>query len=125
MIRNRLGYTYDANKVLLSMAVLCILSLTLFALLLRSNATIRTLNKQLTQTQRSEIIAFGEQFVEKVLKAEKEVDFDTRLKLENDVRELEDNDLKAQWDKFTASKTEQEAQQEVKNLLSLLFKKLK
>lgn len=76
-------------------------------------------------TEQEKIVDFGNQFVDQVLKSNKEVDFDTRLKLENNVREVDDADILAQWQKFTESKNEAEAQNEVKNLLALFFVKLK
>jgi hypothetical protein len=76
-------------------------------------------------SEQVKIVDFGGEFVEKVLKANKEVDFDTRLKLENNIREIGDKDILAQWQKFTDSKTEADAQNEVKNLLELFFEKLK
>jgi predicted MPP superfamily phosphohydrolase len=72
----------------------------------------------------AKVLQFTNLFVEKVLQAETEVSFDDRLKLENTVRDLNDPQILAQWQKFTASQTEQEAQQEVKNLLELLVKKI-
>lgn len=71
------------------------------------------------------ILNFTKFFIEKVLKAEKEVDFETRLELENAVRDIDDQEILAQWQKFIDSETEIEAQQEVKNLLELLVNKIK
>ncbi|MBI2096561.1 MAG: hypothetical protein HYT40_00135 [Candidatus Sungbacteria bacterium] len=68
---------------------------------------------------------FAELFIEKVLKAEAEIDFDTRLILENTVRDIGDDEILAKWREFVDSKTEPEAQQKVKSLLSLLVKKIK
>lgn len=65
---------------------------------------------------------FTKNFIAKVLKGE--VDFETRLKLENEVRELNDKDILITWQKFTAAKSEIEAQMAVKNLLALLSDKL-
>lgn len=63
-------------------------------------------------------------FVDKVLDANgKEVDFETRLKLENEARRLGDADILEQWKKFTNSKTEADAQTQTKELLKLLVKK--
>jgi len=71
------------------------------------------------------VLNFIKFFIEKVLRAEGEVDFETRLKLETAVRELNDEEILNQWQKFVDSKTENEAQQEVKNLLELLISKIK
>ena len=73
---------------------------------------------------KEKISKFAEMFIEKVLKAEQDVDFETRLSLETAVRELNDEEVFAQWQKFTNSKTKEGAQAEVKNLLEIIIKKL-
>jgi hypothetical protein len=78
-----------------------------------------------TQQINEKILDYTKLFIEKVLKAETEVDFETRLKLENAVRNLDDKEILAQWQKFTESKTEAEAQTEIKNLLEMLINKIK
>src|SRR3989344_1591887 len=65
------------------------------------------------------VVDFASLFIKKVLQAEKEVDFETRLSLENAVRELKDEEIKAEWQKFTNSQTEAEAQNSVKRLLGI------
>lgn len=85
---------------------------------------LRTAGQQLKIQQNNiKIVNFTKLFIDKVLKAEKEVSFEERLVLENAVRDLNDNEVLTQWEKFTASKTETNAQEEVKNLLELLVKK--
>lgn len=89
--------------------------------------------KELRQTQAAleiqktndKVLEFTQLFIAKVLKAEAEVDFETRLKLENAVRNLGDEAILTQWTKFVESKTEVDAQQEVKNLLEMLVNKIK
>jgi hypothetical protein len=83
---------------------------------LRSSEQIATIN--------AKTASFFKMFTDDVLMAEQEVNFDTRLKLENAVRDLKDNQVLAQWDKFINSRTEIEAQQEVKKLLSVLADKI-
>lgn len=78
-----------------------------------------------TQQINEKVLDFSKLFIEKVLKAKTEVDFETRLKLENAVRNLDDEEILAQWQKFTESKTEAEAQEQVKNLLEMLVSKIK
>lgn len=70
------------------------------------------------------VLEFLRLFIQKVLKAETEVDFETRLKLENAVRDLNDEQILDQWKRFTESKTELEAQTEVKDLLEILVEKI-
>jgi hypothetical protein len=77
-----------------------------------------------SQKTNEKVLDFTKLFIEKVLKAETEVDFETRLKLENAVRNLGDEEILTQWQKFTESKTEAEAQEEVKNLLEMLLEML-
>lgn len=78
-----------------------------------------------TQKTNEKVLDFTKLFVAKVLKAETEVDFETRLKLENAIRNLGDEEILAQWQKFTESKTEADAQTKVKNLLEILVSKIK
>lgn len=77
------------------------------------------------QVLNERILAFTQLFVSTVLQAEREVDFETRLKLENAVREIQDSEVLAQWQKFTESPSEVDAQREVKTLLGLLLTKIK
>lgn len=78
-----------------------------------------------TQIINRKVLEFTDIFIRKVLKADGEIDFDTRLNLENLVRDLEDESILEQWQKFTESKTPTQAQLEVKNLLELLIGKIK
>ena len=78
-----------------------------------------------TQTTNEKVLEFSKLFIKEVLKAETEVNFDTRLKLETAVRNLGDEEISNQWQKFTESKTEVQAQEEVKNLLEMLVNKIK
>lgn len=76
------------------------------------------------RTINDKVLDFTKLFIEKVLKADDEVDFETRLKLENAVRNLDDKEVLSQWQNFIDSKTEVQAQEEVKNLLELLINKI-
>ena len=78
-----------------------------------------------TQTTNEKVLEFSKLFIKEVLKAETEVNFDTRLKLENAVKNLGDEAILNQWQKFTESKTEVQAQKEVKNLLEMLMNKIR
>jgi len=69
------------------------------------------------------VIDFARVFIEKVLNADTEVDFNTRLQLENDVRNLKDDEILAGWQKFTESKTNTEAAVNVRELLKILIMK--
>ncbi|OGI68408.1 hypothetical protein A2738_00775 [Candidatus Nomurabacteria bacterium RIFCSPHIGHO2_01_FULL_42_15] len=70
------------------------------------------------------IINFTSMFIEKVLQADTEVDFETRLTLENAVRDLKDAEVMAEWQNFTGSGAEADAQNSVKKLLGILIGKI-
>jgi len=78
-----------------------------------------------TQTTNEKVLEFFKLFIKEVLKAETEVNFDTRLKLETAVRNLGDKEILNQWQKFVDSKNEAEAQTEIKNLLEILVNKIR
>lgn len=114
-----------------------ILIIIIISLLIGSNVYLGwqyfNLQEKLRQTQarletqiiNTQVLDFTKLFINKVLKAEEEVDFETRLQLENAVRNLADEEILNQWNRFVASKTEEEAQIEVKNLLEILIEKIK
>jgi hypothetical protein len=77
------------------------------------------------QKKSDAVLDFTQMFIEKVLQTQSEVDFDTRMKLENAVINLNDEQILDQWKKFTGSKTNEEAQQNVKDLLETLIIKIK
>lgn len=80
--------------------------------------------KHLAVAVNDQVLTFTQLFIEKVLKAEAEIDFETRLKLESAVRELKDEEILLVWQEFTGSTSEQQAQAAVKNLLSALVAKI-
>src|SRR3989338_9632924 len=63
-------------------------------------------------------------FVEKVLKAESEVSFEDRLKLENDVRGLNDDQVFKEWKKFIESRNAEDAQSNLKDFISIIVNKI-
>lgn len=77
-----------------------------------------------TKTIDEKTLEFAKLFISGVLKADQEVDFETRLKLENMVRNLGDKEILAQWQKFVESKTEAEAQSNVKDLLEVVVSRI-
>ncbi len=78
----------------------------------------------INQEQDNKIISFLNLFILKVLKADGEVSFEDRLQLENDVRNLKNEEILNQWERFTESSSEEQVQIEVKNLLELLVKNI-
>lgn len=79
-----------------------------------------------TKTELNEkVINFTSMFIKKVLQANTEVNFETRLSLENAVRDLKDEEIMTEWQNFIGSKTEENAQNSVKKLLGILVAKIK
>ena len=77
------------------------------------------------QTVNGKVLDFGKIFVQKVLKAEKEIGFEERLLLESTVRGLGNDEILKKWKEFIDSKTEVEAQKAVKDLLEAIFANIK
>lgn len=76
-----------------------------------------------SKTTQTKTLDFTKLFIADVLDAKGEIDFETRLKLETAVRDLNDEEVLAAWNAFTGSQNEQEAQERVKQLLQLLVDK--
>ncbi len=85
---------------------------------------VRVQSRQTAAATNTKVLAFTQLFIDKVLKADNEIDFETRLKLESAVRDLEDEEILASWQRFTTSATERDAQWAVKNLLGLLVSRI-
>lgn len=118
----------DLNKVFCVLFILILLAGNIF-LWMRYSALQQELEKTkealAAQKTNEKILDFTKLFIEKVLKTEGEIYFENRLILENAVRSLDDEEILDQWQKFTGSQTEDEAQIEVKNLLEILMNKIK
>jgi len=117
----------DLDKILLVVLILILLAGNIFFWMRYSavqQELERTKEALTVQKINEKIIDFTKLFIEKVLKAEGEIDFETRLILENAVRNLDNEEILNQWQKFTESQTEDKAQLEVKNLLEMLVKKI-
>lgn len=86
---------------------------------------IQRLQKELNARQtNAKLVSFLDTFIKKVLKAEGEVSFEDRLKLENAIRDLNDKELLFLWESFTQAPTTEQIQQNVKNLLEGLVNKI-
>ena len=70
------------------------------------------------------ILSFLRLFIDKVLKADGEVSFEDRLSLENAVRGIDDQQILSQWQKFVDSKSDKEAQVNLRDLIDLLVRKI-
>ena len=117
------------QKKLLVVAVVVILIAAGAVLVWQNNELQKELQQARTSLAQSALngkaLDFLLAFVDKVLRAKGEVSFDDRLQLENMVRDLKDDAVLAEWNKFVNSKTPEGAQEEVKNLLDLLVHKIR
>ncbi|MES2315770.1 MAG: hypothetical protein V4486_03500 [Patescibacteria group bacterium] len=117
----------DKQKISILLIVILLAGNVFFGYKYFSNAKVLadTQAKLQTQTTNGAVLDFTKLFIKNVLMANSEVDFDTRLKLENAVRNLGDAEILTKWTEFVDSKTADAAQQAVKNLLEVLVNKIK
>lgn len=117
----------NLNRMFIVSIFLVLLAVSIFFIV---KCTI--LQKQLDESQtrlesqrtNEKVLGFTKLFIGEVLKTETEVDFETRLILESAVRDLRDEAILTQWNKFVNSQTEDDAQIQVKDLLELLVNKI-
>ena len=83
------------------------------------------LQKETTRQKTNvKVINFLSLFIQKVLRTDKEVSFENRLKLENAIRDINDPEILSKWEKFTGATDESEIQNGVKDLLEVLVNKI-
>ena len=91
---------------------------------LKSDSTVNA--RVLTEYRYNDkVLEFMKTFIVKVLKAENEVSFEDRVTLENQVRDLKDQEITSTWNSFVKAQTELQAQDAVKKLLRLLTEKIR
>jgi hypothetical protein len=114
------------RRIFLIAIVGCLLAInfTLIAICFESQKELARMRTIVAQKTKSEQVAgFTKFFVDKVLNGRGAIDFETRLQLENAIRNLNDAEILAQWKIFTESKTESEIQTEISKLLQVLMAK--
>ncbi len=113
------------NLLIIVIGVLLIFSIFITIQYFKSNRESKQLKILIEKNNlNTAILDFNKLFIDNVLKSKGEIDFETRLKLENAVRDLKDKEVLSQWQKFTESNTEEKAQEEVKNILEMLANKI-
>ena len=75
-------------------------------------------------TTRYQTSRFLKYFIDTVLNTQGAISFEDRVKLENDLRQLHDATLTAQWDAFVGSKNTKDAQASAVKLMSMLTNKM-
>jgi hypothetical protein len=116
----------NKSKLVSLSVILVLLATNVFTALslFKTQKELSEAQARLVETQdKNPILDFNKLFIEKVLKATDEVDFETRLDLENQVRNLNDSEILEQWNKFVNAENQEVAQTEVKNLLEMLANK--
>ena len=114
-------------------AILAVVIVLLIAGNLYTVSRYLSLQKELAATQEianartvnDKILSFDRLFIQKVLNAKGEVSFEDRLQLENTVRDLNDPEILTAWNAFVNAKAQDDAQNAVRALLSLLAGKIK
>lgn len=75
-------------------------------------------------TERLQTARFLKLFIDTVLNTKDTMSFENRVKLESDVRQLQDKAVTAQWDAFVNSKDGKLAQEAAVKLMSMLGSKM-
>jgi flagellar basal body-associated protein FliL len=116
----------DKTKLSLGIVFLLLVSTTFFAWKYSTSQKELEANKAeiRTQSKNEPVLDFAKIFVSNVLGSKQDVDFETRLKIENMVRDTKDQEILDQWNIFLKSSSEQEAQTETKKLLEMLINKV-
>jgi len=115
------------TKLFLAIIIIALLAGNIFFAVKYSSAVKKLAQIEIikeTQQKNKKIIEFNKLFIEKVLISGKEVDFDSRLQLENAVRGLNDPEILEDWQKFMESKDPAEAQKNVLILIKALAEKM-
>ena len=115
-----------SEKVLIALvAVFVLASAYLLTQYVLAKTQLREVNKIVKAQQiNDKIVFFTQLFIDKVLSGQTEVSFEDRLQLENAVRELNDQEIFDQWQKFVKSENDQQAQEEVAELFTMLLDKI-
>ena len=88
-------------------------------------AKIDALNIELEKKETNEqILSFTQIVIEDVLQSSRDITLDERLRLENSVRDIGDDEIFDAWEAFTGSVTELEAQNNMAVLLNTLIDKI-
>ena len=113
------------NQIYLIIIILLLSNLFLGVKYFNANKELKgTISVTTVQEERTKFTEFNRTFISEVLQAKSEVNYDTRLKLDEMIKDINDQELTAQWQKFTDSKTEEEAQDETVKLLGFLAERM-
>jgi hypothetical protein len=74
--------------------------------------------------ERLQTARFLKLFIDTVLNTKETISFENRVRLENDIRQLQDKAITAQWESFVNSKDTKVAQEAAVKLMSMLGSKM-
>lgn len=117
----------QSNKILASLAITFFITTLYFGyqqVNYRQQTNLALADQNIIDTQKQKTTAFLNLFIEKVLKSDGVVDFETRLQLETSVRDLKNPEIISAWQNFIDSQNETDAQNRVRELLDIIAKSL-
>lgn len=117
------------NKIKPSTALIALLILSnifTIGLFLKSKTNSEPDEKNIAvMEENKKTVEFLKFFVERVLQSEKEVLYEDKLKIENDIKDIGNQELINKWIDFASSETSEQAQKNLKNLLDALVNNIK
>lgn len=119
---------FDKSKLVTNLLLLILVAGNIYLGVQYTQSTKRDTDKLLAETEKTDerikTSRFLKLFIDKVLSTNGEISFEDRVKLESDIRSLEDESLVKQWETFVASKDSNEAQKSAVLLMSMLMNKM-
>jgi hypothetical protein len=115
------------NKITLIALIIILILTNIFWYFKNSSLQTKLVSTQVELNsiiKNKKVVAFQKLFVDKVLMSDGNVDFNTRVELQNAVTGMSDELIEKVWGAFLTAKTEGDAQNRVKELLSLLASKI-
>ena len=117
------------NKKLFSLFILIIIVAGILMLGVKYAAMAVELKKYQAKVaayqMNDKVLNFTKLFIVKVINSKREVSFDDRVQLETAVRDINNPEIMAVWQKFVDSKNEAEVQDGVRNLLEILVNNIR
>jgi hypothetical protein len=118
----------DRTRLMANILMLILVGLNIFFSIQYTQNIKRDDIKQTAETQKTEerlkVSKFMKLFIDKVLGTNGTISFEERVKLESDIRALDDESLVKQWETFVASTDSETAQKNAVVLMSILMNKM-
>ncbi len=117
----------EKQKIILITVIALLLISNIFFIIKYSNSQEELERTQIAleeQSSSQEVLSFTKLFINKILKAEEDIDYDTQVELKIAIDNLDDEEISKQWKEFVESETSFDAQNKVKDLLENLINKI-